>query len=237
MKQVGRELGVRYVLEGSVRKAGGRVRISVQMIEAESGIHLWAERYERAIDDIFALQDEIAMSVVGMFGLNLRKAEIERVKRKRPESLDAYDLVLRALPHVYSGMPEEAAKALPLLERALTLEPDYAGAHGLAACCHEFLFTRAGLRNENRIAAIRHAHAALTYGRDDTMALALGAFVIAMVEHDRATAFEAFEQALALSPSSLRRFSWVGLPQLMAARWSGPSIGQSADFASALLTT
>ena len=202
VKQVGRELGVRYVLEGSVRKSGARVRISAQMIEAESGMHLWAERYDRAIDDIFALQDEITMSVVGAITPSLHQAEIERVKGKRPESLDAYDLVLQALPHIYSAMPEEAAKALPLLERALTLEADYAAAHGFLACCHEFLFTRAGFRNENRVAAIRHAHAALTYGRDDARALSLGAFVIAMMEHDRATALEAFEQALALNPSS-----------------------------------
>jgi len=102
---------------------------------------------------------------------------------------------------VYTGMPHAAAKALPLLERALALEPDYAGAHGLLACCHEVLFTRAGLKHENRTAAIYHAHAALTHGRDDATALAMGAFVIAMVEHDRVTALDAFEQALAVSPS------------------------------------
>jgi TolB-like protein len=201
VKQVGRELGVRYVLEGSVRKAGGRVRIGAQLIEAESGIHLWAERYDRAIDDIFALQDEITMSVLGTMTPTLREAEIERVKRKRPESLAAYDLVSRALPHVSSAMPEDAAKALQLLERALALDADYAYAHGLVACCHEFLFSRAGFRNENRIAAIRHAHLALSHGQDDSVALALGGFVIAMMEHDRDTAFETFEQALALSPS------------------------------------
>src|SRR5262249_45448632 len=97
---------------------------------------------------------------------------------------------------------EEAAKALPLLEKAVALEPDYATAHGLIALSHEFIFTRAGFKNENRIAAIHHAHAALTHGQDDAAALALGAFVIAQLEHDRATAFAAFEQALAVSPSS-----------------------------------
>ena len=85
MKQVGRELGVRYVLEGSVRKAGNRVRITGQLIEAATGAHLWAERYDRALDDIFALQDEITLSVVGAIEPSLRQAEIERVKRKRPE--------------------------------------------------------------------------------------------------------------------------------------------------------
>jgi adenylate cyclase len=132
----------------------------------------------------------------------LREAEIERVKRKRPENLDAYDLVLRALPHVFLAMPAEAAKAVPLLERALTIEGDYAGAHGLLAWCHEIFFARRGFSKESRDAAIRHAHAALAYGRDDATAVALGGFVISMIEHDRATAFEAFEQALAISPSS-----------------------------------
>jgi len=201
VKQVGHELGVRYVVEGSVRKIGGRVRISAQIIEAETGIHLWAQHYDRVIDDIFALQDELTQSIVATIGPNVWSTEIERVKRKRPENLDAYDLVLRAAPHVYMAMPEAAAKALPLLERALALEPDYAGAHGALACCHEHLFVRAGLKDENRIAAIHHAHAALTYGRDDAIALAMGAFVIAMVEHDRVTALDAFEQALAVSPS------------------------------------
>lgn len=202
MKQVGRELGVRYLLEGSVRRAGQRVRITAQMIEAETGGHLWAERYDRSLDDIFALQDEITLSVIGAIEPSLREAEIERVRRKRPDSLDAYDLVLRALPHVTAAMPEDATRALPLLERALALDADYAAAHGYLAWCHEILFVRGGLREENRAAAIRHARAAVASGRDDATALSLGAFAIAMVEHDRATAFDAFERALALSPSS-----------------------------------
>jgi TolB-like protein len=200
--RVGRELGVRYVLEGSVRKSGGRVRVSGQLIETETSVHLWAERYDRRLDDVFALQDEITLNVVGAIEPSLREAEIERVKRKRPENLDAYDLVLRALPHVCLPIPAEAAKAMPLLERALTLEPDYAGAHGYLAWCHQVLFVYSGFNKESHDAAIRHARAALSYGRDDTTALALGGFVISITEHDRATAFEALEQALAISPSS-----------------------------------
>jgi TolB-like protein len=202
VKQVGRELGVRYVLEGSVRKATDRVRITGQLIDATTGAHVWAERYDRRLEDVFALQDEMTLNVVGAIEPSLRDAEIERVKRKRPESLDAYDLVLRAVPHVYAAMPEEAAKALPLLERALTFEADNARAHGYLAWCHEILFVRAGNRDENRTAAVRHARAAIGDGRDDATALALGAFVISMVEHDRLAAFEAFNQALVLSPSS-----------------------------------
>lgn len=142
------------------------------------------------------------MSVVGAIEPSLRDAEIERVKRKRPDNLDAYDLVLRALPHALLAVPEEAARALPYLESALALEADYAGAHGFLAWCHEILFVHGGFGDESRTAAIRHGRAAVSYGRDDATALALGAFAIAMVEHDRATAFEAFEQGLAISPSS-----------------------------------
>ena len=204
VRQVGRELGVRYVLEGSVRKAAGRVRITGQLVEAESGRHIWAERYDRALDDVFALQDEIALSVVGAIEPSLRRAEIERVRRKRPEHLDAYDLVLRATPFVETVMADGASQALPLLERALALEPDYALAHGHAAVCHEILFMRgrqADRREENRRGAIRHARAALVHGRDDATSLAEAGFVIAMVEHDRADAREAFEAAIVLSPS------------------------------------
>src|SRR5690348_11218259 len=126
IRQVGRELGVRYVLEGSVRKAGDRVRITAQLIDAETSAHIWADRYDRAVHDIFALQDEITLSTVAAIEPSVRQAEIERARRKRPESLDAYDLVLRATPLVDTGMPEGALQAVPLLERALLLEPNYA---------------------------------------------------------------------------------------------------------------
>jgi len=201
VKQVGRELGVRYVLEGSVRKVGSRVRITGQLIEAEDGRHLWAERYDRDLTDIFAVQDEITVSVVAAIEPNLRRAEIERVRRKRPDNLDAYDLLLRALPDVYTFMPQGAAKGLPLLERALATEPSYALAHGFAAWAHQTLFIRAGMHPEDRTRAIRHAHAAIEHGSGDAMALALAGFTIGLVEHDRRLADEAFEQALGLSAS------------------------------------
>jgi adenylate cyclase len=201
VKQAGRELGVRYVLEGSVRKAANRVRVTGQVVEAETGRHVWAERYDRTLDDIFALQDELTMSVVAAIEPSLRQAEVERVKRKRPDSLDAYDFVLRAMPLVYPAMPEGAAEALPLLESALKLAPDYALAHGFAAWCHEILFVRGGARVENRSGAINHAHAAIAHGRDDALALSLGGFALGLVVHDRDAARQAFEAALAVSPS------------------------------------
>lgn len=202
VKQVGRELGVRYVLEGSVRKTSGNARITGQLIDASTGMHVWAERYDRQSADIFALQDDIAMSVVGAIAPSLRRAEINRVKRKRPDSLDAYDLVLRAQPDVDSGMPEQVTQALGLLERAIALEPSYALAHGNAAMCHHCLFLRAGLREASRADSIRHARSAIAHGQDDAVALTLAGFSIGMDGHDRSAAFTALDAALAISPSS-----------------------------------
>jgi adenylate cyclase len=201
VKQVGRELGVRYVLEGSVRKAADRVRITGQLIDTTSGAHVWAERYDRKSDDIFDLQDEITLSVVGAIEPSLRMAEVDRVKRKRPDNLDAYDLVLQAQPDVYSRMPEQSRQALLLLERALALDPRYTLAHAFAAVCHHTLFVRGGMSEESREASIRHAEAAIVYGQDDALALSFAGFVIGMDKHDRAAAFAAFEDALSLSPS------------------------------------
>jgi adenylate cyclase len=202
VKQVGRELGVRYVLEGSVRRASDRVRVNGQLIDAISGAHVWAERYDRKSDDIFALQDELTLSVIGAIEPSLRLAEVERVKRKRPESLDAYDLVLQAQADVYSGMPDRATNALVLLERALTLNSSYALAHAYAAMSYHNRFLRAGLQEGDRAASIHHAQAAMASGQDDALALTFAGFSMGMDAHDHNAAFAAFEAALALSPSS-----------------------------------
>ena len=154
VKTVGRELGVRYVLEGSVRRSGDHVRVTGQLIETETAAHVWADRYDGTLDDIFALQDEMTMSVIGAVEPTLRKAEVERARRKRPDNLDAYDLYLRALPFVATAMPENADKALPLLEEAIRLEPDYAVVHGFIAWCHEQRYLRGGLQAETREAAL-----------------------------------------------------------------------------------
>ncbi|ANL37054.1 winged helix-turn-helix domain-containing tetratricopeptide repeat protein [Rhizobium phaseoli] len=202
VKQVGRELGVRYVLEGSVRRANGSLRVTAQLVDASTGAHIWAERYDRDSTDIFALQDEIALSAVGAIEPSLRRAEVDRVKRKRPDSLDAYDLVLRAQPDVDSGMPQRVIQALVLLERAVELDPAYALAHGNAAMCHHCLYLRAGLQEANRAASIHYARSAILHGQDDAAALTLAGFSIGMDGHDRKAAFTALEAALAISPSS-----------------------------------
>ncbi|TIX90236.1 winged helix-turn-helix domain-containing tetratricopeptide repeat protein [Rhizobium sp. P44RR-XXIV] len=210
--KVGRELGVRYVLEGSVRKAGNRVRITGQLIDAEDGSHLWAERYDRDLTDIFALQDEITISVVAAIEPNVRRAEIERVRRKRPGNVDAYDLLLRAMPHVYTFMPDGAAEGLPLLEQALAIEPAYALAHGFASWAHQSIFVRGGMRPESREKSVHHALAAIEYGQSDAMALALAGFSIGLLTQDRRLADEAFERALALSASCSFVYSFGCVP-------------------------
>ena len=210
VRAIGRELGVRYLLEGSVRKAGFRVRVSSQLIETQTGNHLWAERYERTQADIFALQDELTMSVVGAIEPSLRKAEIERVRRKRPDSLDAYDLVLRALPFSYGHTEEDAAKAIPLLEKALGLEPGYAAAHAPLAWCYLGRF-RSGRSDDDRAVALHHARAAIAGGADDATALAVAGFIVALLERDPVTAFTIFDRALELNSSNVFALSCSAL--------------------------
>ena len=124
------------MLEGSVRKGGNRLRISAQLIETETGNHLWAEKYDGTLEDVFDLQDRITEGVAGAIEPSLRQAEVERARRKRPENLDAYDLYLRALPHAWVYTPAEAEKAIECLDAALRIDPGYVAAHGLAAWCN-----------------------------------------------------------------------------------------------------
>jgi TolB-like protein/class 3 adenylate cyclase/Tfp pilus assembly protein PilF len=202
VRQAGRELGVRYVLEGSVRKAGNRVRITGQLIEAETGTHLWADRYDGALEDVFDLQDQITDRVVGVVEPSLRQSEIERSRRKRPDSLDAYDLYLRALAHVTLLHPAEVRTAKALLEEALKLDPNYAAAHALVARCHEMGYMAGGFDEAEKAAALRHSHAVIAAGADDPTALTIAAAVIAQLERDFETASRALDRALSLNPSS-----------------------------------
>jgi TolB-like protein len=136
VKQVGRELGVRYVLEGSVRKAGNRARITAQLIDAMNGAHLWADRFEGTLEDVFDLQDEVTARVVGTMAPRLEQAEIVRAKRKPTESLDAYDNYLRgiaALQSLFSGTRESVDEALRLFYRSIELDPEFASPYGVAA--------------------------------------------------------------------------------------------------------
>jgi TolB-like protein/Flp pilus assembly protein TadD len=225
IKEVADKFGVRYVLEGGVRKSGNRVRITAQLIDGKTDAHLWAEQYDRVLEDVFALQDEITMCVIGAIEPSLRKAETDRIKRQRPTNLNAYDLVLRSLPFVLSHIPKDSEMAIPLLQDALKLQPDYATAHAFLGRCFLHRYARAGLRAEDRIAAIQHARGAIAYGSDDATALAAAAHVIALIEHDSATALRLFDRALELSNSNVfaLNFSaiilaWMGKTELAIER-------------------
>src|SRR5580698_2338650 len=202
VRQVGRELGVRYVLEGGVRKTANRVRITAQLVEAETGGHLWADRFDGALEDVFDLQDQITERVVGIVEPSLRRSEIERSRRKPPENLDAYDLYLRALPYMASVMPADARIAAGFLDRALELDPSYAAAQALRAWCHEICFMRDGFDEADKIAGLDRARASIASGSDDAASLAVAALVISHLGKERETASSTVERALSLNPSS-----------------------------------
>jgi TolB-like protein len=208
VKEVADRLGVRYVLEGGIRKSGQRVRITAQLVDATTGAQLWADQYDRVVEDVFSLQDEITMCVVGAIEPSLRHAELQRIKRQRPSTFTAYDLLLRSQQSVFAGMPSEAAKAIPLLEEALKLEPDYSAAHAYLGWCFHARFGRGGLREEDRLAAIRHARAAVRLGNDDATALAIAALVLAYDGHDIAAALKIFDRALELSNCNIFALCW-----------------------------
>jgi adenylate cyclase len=208
IRQVGHELGVRYVLEGSVRKSGNRVRITAQLVEAETGTHLWADKFDGALEDVFNLQDQITERVVGVVEPSLKQSEIERSRRKPPENLEAYDLYLRAVPHMASVMPADAKIAMSLLEQALKLDPNYPAAHAFIAWCHEICFMRGGFDEADKKAGLRHAHIAIASGSDDATTLAVAALVIAILSKDHKAALSAIERALSLNPSSATAHYW-----------------------------
>jgi adenylate cyclase len=221
VRQVGRELGVRYVLEGGVRKAGNRLRVTAQLVEAESGSHLWADKFDGELKDIFELQDQITERVVGIVEPSVQKSEIERSRRKHPESLDAHDLYLRALPHVSPISPTNAPIATKFLLEALKLDPNYAAAHAYLAWAHQIHFAHGGGFDEaDKIAGLRHARAAIANHVDDATALAVGAMVIGLLGKDAEAALNAIERALSSNPSSAVAYyfgaelnAWSGQPR------------------------
>lgn len=218
IRQVGRELGVRYVLEGSVRRAGGRVRITAQLIAAEDGRHLWADRFDGAQDDVFDLQDQITAGVVAAIEPSVRQAEIERARQKRPDNLDAYDLYLRALEQSYKFTQEGRAAGLALLEAALALDPDYAQAHGVAAFCRQQRFLWGGRNPADRAAALAHAEAVAAARTDDATTLALAALAMSALGRRHEAALVMVERALAQTPSSAIAHTVIALVNMMLGR-------------------
>jgi TolB-like protein len=203
VKQVGRELGVRYVLEGSVRKAANRVRITGQLIDATTGAHLWAERFEGSLDDVFELQDQVAASVVGAIAPKLERAEIARAKRKPTESLDAYDYYLRGMANVYQGSREAIDKAQPLFYKAIELDPDFASAYAMAAWCHFWRKINGWMidRAQEIAEGARLARRAVALGRDDAGALARSGHALAHLVGDLDGGIALTDTALALNPN------------------------------------
>jgi TolB-like protein len=198
VKQVGRELGVRYILEGSVRKAINRVRITGQLIDTASGAHLWANRFDGALEDIFDLQDQVTLSVVGAVAPTLVKAEIERAKRKPTDSLDAYDLYLRGLGLASGAAPEDNKEALKFFSKAIDLDPNFATAYGMAAWCHVSSHVNGWTANPAlempSIALL--ARRAADYGSDDAVALAYGGIAIARIIGDLHAGMALIDKAL-----------------------------------------
>jgi tetratricopeptide (TPR) repeat protein len=214
IKQVGRELGVRYVLEGSVQKAGNRVRIAGQLIEATTGRHLWADKFDGALEDVFGLQDQVTASVVGLIAPTLEQAEIERTRQKPTDRLDSYDCFLRgtALLHKRGKLSE----ARELFKKACGQDPEYGAAYAMAAST---LMMQQGLSGvpltaEMRAEAVRLAHLGLRVGKDDAFALAISGHVLTYIGHEYDLGASMVEQAVALNPNlAIAWYSrgWVSL--------------------------
>jgi adenylate cyclase len=212
IRQVGRELGVRYVLEGSIRKSGNRVRITGQLIEAATGNHVWADKFEGDLKDVFELQDRITETVVAAIEPSLQIAEIRRSSFKPTDNLDAYDLYLRALSHHYSHTREGLDEALRLLDRAIELDPDYAFAKAFAAYIHCVRNSQTWATADDMVRGGRLAHEALLSSRDEPTTIAFAAHALAWLTRDYDTALAAMDRAIHLNPNSahiLTRSGWL----------------------------
>jgi TolB-like protein/class 3 adenylate cyclase/tetratricopeptide (TPR) repeat protein len=203
IKQVGRELGVRYVLEGSVRKAGNRVRITGQLIDASNGAHLWANRFDGDLEDIFDLQDEVTTSVIGAIAPKLEQAEIERAKRKPTEKLAAYDYFLRGMANIYQGTKEANLAALQNFQRAIEIDSDFATAYGMCAYCYVWRKANGWMVDRERETAETEqlARKAARLGADDAVALCQAGFALAFVVGALDDGAALIDRALVLNPN------------------------------------
>jgi adenylate cyclase len=204
VKEVGRKLGVRYVLEGSVRKASGKVRITGQLIDAVTGAHMWADRFERDLTDVFALQDEVTVAVVSAVEPKLRQTEIAMAARRRPENLTAYDLYLRAMQQYYLTTREGLAETIRLAHRALEVDPRFGLAAALAGVCHcrNVLYGYAVDPQFDKKEAVRLLRWALSVDDSDPEALAWAVVTSAYMVGDCESEIELADRAVALNPNS-----------------------------------
>jgi TolB-like protein/class 3 adenylate cyclase/Tfp pilus assembly protein PilF len=203
VKQVGRELGVRYVLEGSVRKAGTRVRITGQLIEASTGAHLWADRFDGALEDVFELQDHVTSSVVAAIAPKVEQAEIERSKRKPTNNFDAYDYYLRGVENVHFQTRESTSEALRLFHKAIELDRGFASAYAMAAFCYSQrkAFGWVTNRSQDIAEATPLARRAMELTRDDALAISRAGMVLAYVVEDFDSGALLLERARTLNPN------------------------------------
>jgi adenylate cyclase len=220
VKQIGRELGVRYVLEGSVRKAGNRVRITAQLIDALSGSHLWADRFDGSLEDVFDLQDKIALSVAGVIEPALLTAEMRRSAARRTSDLSAYDLYLRALAAFFPQTKQRIIEALGLLDQAIAIDPHYGPALSWAATCHLRLLNDGWAEDPDmsRREAADLARRALQEAENDPEVLAVSAYVLAQYHfgEDIGAMLGLVDRALALNPSYARGWFASGVLRLHA---------------------
>ena len=218
VKEVGRRLGVRYVLEGSVRKASGKVRITGQLIDAVTGTHIWADRFERDLTDIFALQDEVTVAVVSAIQPKLLQTEIAMATRRRPENLTAYDFYLRALQQYYLTTREGAVEAIRLAHRALELDPRFGLVAALAGASHtrNVLWGYAADPQFDRKEAVRLLRLALSLDDSDADTLAWAAFISANMVGDCESSVEMADRAVALNPNSHQAWGCRGQVYLIA---------------------
>lgn len=217
VRQVGRELGVRYVLEGSVRKAANRIRIAGQLIDASTGTHLWADRFEGALEEVFCLQDQVTTSVVSAITPKLEQAEIERSRRKPTESLDAYDYYLRGLASVHQWTKEANEEALSYFSQAVELDPKFAAAYGWAARCYSQRKAGGWVTNpaQDTAEASTLARRAADLGRDDAVALCTAGIALANVVGDLEDSAAFTDRALALNPNLVWAWQFSGWVKLM----------------------
>jgi TolB-like protein/class 3 adenylate cyclase len=203
VKQISRDLGVRYILEGSVRKAAGRIRITAQLIDASTGVHLWAERFDGGLEDIFDLQDQVTARVVGEIAPKLEQAEIERAKRKPTESLDAYDYFLRGMANVHHWTRDANDEALRLFHKATELDPEFGSAYGMAAWCYIWRKLNGWVidRAQESSEGARLARRAVELGKDDPVALSRGGHAIAWFVRDLDNGAAFIDRALELNPN------------------------------------
>jgi adenylate cyclase len=211
VRDVGNQLGVAYVLEGSVQKLGNRLRIFVQLIETESDAHVWSSRYDGAVEEVFDLQDRITEQVAGALQPSIRIAEIERSRRKRPQDLGSYDYTMRSMPHVWALEREESLKALDLLEKALSIDPNYPLALSLAGWCHaqRSVYNWTDNPNEAQAEAQALAERAAELSADDPIILSILGTIHTFVRH-YGTARVLLDRALAIDPNAAWAWSRLG---------------------------